>query len=273
MKLPGKKYLITVTLFATTLYGSSTQDITLGEDAFPIAQFLDSTSGTPIAVIHAGKNQGIVDDASFVAYRRGNDTWIQTGTLKALEVSDDHTIAQVTQEKTVLSQAFFPKFAGVMAGDLIKEKKFTIARAQIMTPELTFFYHDIFVDPRSSPQTFELSETGKEKLKIAAQVFGHVHLSTLIVEGHTDQTGNAHANQVESYQRALTVRQFLSSELGFHLDKLTAFGFGETEPAVQEFSPGYHEHNRRIVLKAIAHHENSEMASTSQASGITNLSP
>src|SRR5690606_7787304 len=93
-------------------------------------------------------------------------------------------------------------------------------------------------------------------LRLVASEFGGARLQLLAIEAHTDHVGNAEANQIESYQRALTVRQYLTSVLKFTMEKVEAFGFGESDPLVPDFSPGHEDRNRRIVIKAIPMQDN-----------------
>jgi outer membrane protein OmpA-like peptidoglycan-associated protein len=101
------------------------------------------------------------------------------------------------------------------------------------------------------PASFELKQAGYAHLRQAARAFADARVSMLMVEGYTDHNGKAADNQVESYQRALTVRQFLIDELGFDEKRVIAVGYGEAEPADPSLAPGHVEINRRIVLKAV----------------------
>jgi len=139
----------------------------------------------------------------------------------------------------------------VMSGDRAQIEHVSVARRQAIVPTLTLSYFDIFADPQGTPSTFELKPEGRRKLEAAARVFAGARLSLLMVEGYTDHNGPANENQVESYQRALTVRQYLIDELGFDPKRVVAIGYGEAEPADPTLVQGYVEANRRIVLKAI----------------------
>ena len=63
--------------------------------------------------------------------------------------------------------------------------------------------------------------------------------------------GTAEQNQIESYQRALTVRQFIIDDLGFDESRVTAIGLGETEAISEVILPGNADRSRRIVLKVV----------------------
>jgi outer membrane protein OmpA-like peptidoglycan-associated protein len=173
------------------------------------------------------------------------------GQLKVVEVQDRFTVARVEKQGSDMVQALFPKFPEIMAGDFAVIQRVNIARRPLVIPNAAIHYADLFADPNSRPGTFELKAQGADRLRDLAKPFANARLSMLMVEGYTDQEGSASANQVESYQRALTVRQFLIDELGFDESRVVAVGYGEAQPADTSFAPGSTDANRRIVLKAI----------------------
>ena len=73
--------------------------------------------------------------------------------------------------------------------------------------------------------------------------------STLItIEGHTDSTGAASYNQTLSEQRAMSVATFLNQN-GVQLERIAAFGRGETEPLASNETPEGRSANRRVELR------------------------
>lgn len=234
---------------------------TASPDVYPVLQYLDLTKDTNLVVIKAGRESGIVVGTVFRSYRatqpkqiQGTDgrMMVETGRLKAIDVQTDFTIAAVEQQGSALSEALFPKYPGVMAGDMAAVQRVNLARRQVVVPAVTISYFGLFEDPKALPQSFELKHQGIEKLKDAAKQFANARVSMLMVEGYTDKNGQASANQVESYQRAMTVRQWLIDEMGFDENRIVAVGYGEAEPVDTGSAPGYVEANRRIVLKAVA---------------------
>ncbi len=230
------------------------------QDVFKVVQYLDLSKDGNLVVISAGRDAGVVVGSIFKSYRPTSPTavasadhsmWIETGRLKAVDVQSDFTIASVEQFGSPMAKAFFPKFPGVMAGDLATIQRISLARRQVVVPALTLSYFGLFEDPKAMPQSFELRRQGVEKLREAAKQFADARVSMLMVEGYTDRNGSAAINQVESYQRAMTVRQFLIDELGFDETRVLAVGYGEAEPVDAGSAPGYVEANRRIVLKAV----------------------
>lgn len=236
------------------------------QQAYRVVQYLDvpaqegSANRETLVVLAAGSAQGLMAGTVFKSYRpyaqRDLDgatkpLWIETGRIRAIDVQDERTVAVVESQGSTMATAFFPKFPQVMAGDLAMVPTVNVSRRQAVTPTVALSYFDIFEDPQMRPSNFELKQAGYAHLRQAARAFADARVSMLMIEGHTDHNGKSEDNQVESYQRALTVRQFLIDELGFDEKRVIAVGYGESEPADPSLAPGQVETNRRIVLKAV----------------------
>ena len=229
-----------------------------GKQAFKIVQFLQTKE--PIALISAGKEHGIVSGATFFSYRQndpsitgGTAHWIKTGKWKALHVDKTYTYAQLISPAGDMAKAFFPKHPDAMEGDTVREVRYKIVKNPIMTPTSTLTYADLFEDPKADPISFELTEEGKERLKRVAKRYRNLHVPLLMIGAYTGQSGSAQDNQVESYQRALTIRHFLTEELGFEKSRVVAIGYGETEPLDENHLSGSEDANRRVVFTVNVH--------------------
>lgn len=233
-------------------------------DVFKVAQYIETSGSESLVLVSAGRGDGIAVGTLFKVYRAApvdqdsqsqsvtsDPLWVEMGQLKVVEVQDRYTVARVEKQGSEMVTALFPKFPEIMAGDFAVIQRVNIARRPLVIPNVAVTYAEIFADPNGRPGTFELKTQGIERLRELAKPFAKARLSMLMVEGYTDQEGSASANQVESYQRALTVRQFLIDELGFDESRVVAVGYGEAQPADTSFAPGSAEANRRIVLKAI----------------------
>lgn len=100
-----------------------------------------------------------------------------------------------------------------------------------------------------------LFDTGKDMLKQAAKDSLSKAAATLkasetniIVQGHTDSTGSAAVNQPLSERRASHVRDFLASN-GVPSSRLTAVGYGSSNPAVSNDTEANRALNRRVQLE------------------------
>ncbi|MEI0532039.1 OmpA family protein [Brachyspira pilosicoli] len=68
----------------------------------------------------------------------------------------------------------------------------------------------------------------------------------IIVEGHTDNTGEANYNQALSEKRAKTVADYILPKLDH--DKLSYRGFGDKEPIASNDNPDGRQKNRRVDI-------------------------
>jgi OmpA-OmpF porin, OOP family len=93
------------------------------------------------------------------------------------------------------------------------------------------------IRPESTPTLWE----------IADMLSQHPDLR-LRIEGHTENVGDAAANQQLSERRAEAVRQYLVASRGIDAARLTAVGKGQSEPAESNDTPEGRQNNRRVVL-------------------------
>lgn len=85
-----------------------------------------------------------------------------------------------------------------------------------------------------------------EKVAQAAAVFPR---SQLVVEGHTDSYGRDDTNLELSRRRADAVSRFLTDELGIPQFRISAVGYGETQPIANNETAQGRERNRRIDVR------------------------
>jgi OOP family OmpA-OmpF porin len=71
--------------------------------------------------------------------------------------------------------------------------------------------------------------------------------TTATLEGHTDSIGTDEYNQKLSQRRAASVKQYLVDMFGIDAARLTAVGFGETQPVASNETAESRQRNRRIV--------------------------
>jgi OmpA-OmpF porin, OOP family len=102
----------------------------------------------------------------------------------------------------------------------------------------------IFFDVGSDRIRGESTPTLKEIGDMLAQ---HADLR-LTIEGHTDNVGNAAANQALSEKRAAAVRQYLIDAYNVDAARLTAKGLGSTKPVAPNDTPDGRQSNRRVEL-------------------------
>lgn len=225
-----------------------------GSGAYKIRGYLTPGSDARHVIIEAGRESGLRSGEVFRAIRPakgGIAAPVETGLLKVIAVHDQESVAEVIQQGTPESKAVYASYADVMAGDLALVQRISIAPAKVLSPEISIKYNTLFDDPKARPETFELTVAGKKSLRELTRDLAAMKVGMLMVEGHTDQKGESEQNQIESYQRALTVRQYLVDDLGFDESRVTAIGLGESEPLSDVILPGNTERSRRIVLKVV----------------------
>ncbi|HYV43703.1 MAG TPA: OmpA family protein, partial [Myxococcaceae bacterium] len=87
-------------------------------------------------------------------------------------------------------------------------------------------------------------------LNVVKVIKAHPELKKVLVEGHTDNKGNADYNQKLSDKRATSVRKFLVDH-GVEPERLQAQGFGQTRPLADNATPEGREKNRRVVFTVL----------------------
>ena len=82
-----------------------------------------------------------------------------------------------------------------------------------------------------------------EKVQQAADVFPR---SQVVIEGHTDSYGSDDANLALSRRRAEAISAYLTGSLGVQAFRISAVGYGETQPIANNDTAQGRERNRRI---------------------------
>jgi hypothetical protein len=225
-----------------------------GDGGFTVKSYLSSGEDAKFVSINAGHQAGIKTGEVFRIVRPGRSgihVPVETGLVKVVAVHEQDVIAEVIRQGTTESAALYGDFAGVMAGDLAVSQKLIIAPAKVVSPEISVKFSKIFDDPKAEPVTYELTVAGRRELSRIAERLAKIHAGMLVVEGHTDSKGSRERNQVESYQRALTVRQVLIDDFGFDEARVVALGLGESEPVSDVLQPGLSDQARRVVFKVV----------------------
>lgn len=95
----------------------------------------------------------------------------------------------------------------------------------------------------------EIEESSKDLLDAVARILVNTtSITKLTIEGHTDTTGEPHANQPLSEERALEVKKYLESK-GVSADRLESRGFGSSQPVDTNDTEEGRAKNRRVEFK------------------------
>ncbi len=69
----------------------------------------------------------------------------------------------------------------------------------------------------------------------------------LIIEGHTDNTGNVDKNQILSEKRAASIKNYFENK-GIEVARLLSSGYGDSKPLVENNSVANKARNRRVDM-------------------------
>ncbi|WP_106793560.1 OmpA family protein [Aquimarina sp. Aq78] len=105
----------------------------------------------------------------------------------------------------------------------------------------------------------DINSKSKANLKKLAGIFKEYPDTNIIVEGHTDSTGDDSYNMSLSQKRANAVTNYLVSQ-GISKSRLTTYAHGETLPKYDNATPAGRAKNRRVELGIVANDKMKEDA-------------
>jgi len=96
-------------------------------------------------------------------------------------------------------------------------------------------------------------EHSKKQLAALGKALSSPALAGAVFEigGHTDSQGSEAANQTLSEQRAANIRDLLVKSYGVSADRVTAKGYGESQPVASNDAEAGRAKNRRVVIKRL----------------------
>nr|WP_320051001.1 OmpA family protein [uncultured Desulfuromonas sp.] len=110
----------------------------------------------------------------------------------------------------------------------------------------------LYVTFRSDNQfdigSFTLRGSAQQDISRLAAILTQYHKTTILVAGHTDNTGSEEYNQGLSERRAMAVRNILVAG-GVASSRVTTVGFGESAPIADNATEYGRQLNRRVALK------------------------
>lgn len=107
--------------------------------------------------------------------------------------------------------------------------------------------------------SYQLQSTSYSNLDDLSQVLAKYENTDILIEGHTDNTGDKAYNQTLSENRASTVQNYLI-EQGIRANRMSAVGYGEEQPLQENSSKAGRQANRRVEVAIYANEEMKEMA-------------
>jgi outer membrane protein OmpA-like peptidoglycan-associated protein len=100
----------------------------------------------------------------------------------------------------------------------------------------------------------EISESYKDDLNSAAEVFVKYPETNIVIEGHTDDSGSDQINMTLSEKRAKAVGAYMVSK-GVAASRLTEKWYGESQPKYTNDTEENKQKNRRVELAITANEE------------------
>ncbi len=126
-----------------------------------------------------------------------------------------------------------------------KPKSAEVKPESICGPWPLVFAHVLFDFDKST-----LKPEGKHGIGKVVERLKKFGKDTVHLEGHTCDDGAPEWNMGLGQRRADAVKQFMVEE-GIDPKRISTRSFGETQPAVENNTPGNHKLNRRVVMKII----------------------
>ena len=123
------------------------------------------------------------------------------------------------------------------------ESAYTFEYTITATPPKVFTLNNVFFD---SGRSTLRAESNKE-LNQLAEFMSLKKTVTIEIAGHTDNVGDATANQKLSEDRANAVKQYLEKK-GIAANRVTAKGYGNTQPIADNSTAAGKQKNRRTEV-------------------------
>ena len=107
--------------------------------------------------------------------------------------------------------------------------------------------HSIKLDIKFANNSSSILQDNFDEIEKVAQFMNQYHQAKVVVEGHTDDSGDTLYNLTLSEQRANAVAELLIVKYGIDSARVTAKGLGESSPLVDASTENYRTINRRVV--------------------------
>jgi len=207
----------------------------------------------------ADKEYWLGSDGDYTRDRNGNCVrtilWTPEAAIPGCEGGADSKVASAADKAAADKAAAERAAAEKMAADKAAAERAAAAKAApvaavVAAPAYTAL-------SLSSGATFKtggstLSAEGKAAVIELMNQFKAEDVKSVIIEGHTDDSGAASFNQQLSEKRAEAVKAELVAN-GANPDKISTVGFGESKPVADNGTREGRAKNRRIEIKVDGH--------------------
>ncbi len=176
--------------------------------------------------------------------------------LVAMQEESASTIKQLqeVQDKLAALEASHKAVEADLAVRVEKEERFKKAKTILNPSEGEVLFNssnDVVLRLRGLSFDIGQSEIKDEHIPLLEKVKEIINLfpsANLVVEGHTDGSGDASSNMMLSEKRAYAVTQYLRQSLLIPADKIKSMGFGMDRPVASNQTKEGRAKNRRIDI-------------------------
>jgi len=144
-----------------------------------------------------------------------------------------------------LQRTDLPKIENELKAKVYKEKRVK-TETEIIELNKDYTFTNVVFNFNST----ELSENAKTEIKSIYKFLKKNPKTLILISGHTDNVGTSNFNQELSENRAKSVANFLAS-LGLKNDRISAIGYGNTNPISTNETEKGRNKNRRVSFKIV----------------------
>jgi OmpA-OmpF porin, OOP family len=208
-------------------------------------QTRDNEIGVSVRHSFNGEVEDIADKSIGVDFNQPvkQGIWIQNGRLR-IYINDQRVVDANQIEMPVLTGAELgPEFGDNRVGyRMVRFAESTPDFGQVISSSGRYVTHGILFDTDSD----RLKPESAPIIKAVAQGLEKNPNLKLLIEGHTDSTGNADHNLDLSKRRAEAVKAVLVSQFKVEGSRLTTAGLGASKPMDSNDTPAGRAQNRRV---------------------------
>lgn len=163
--------------------------------------------------------------------------------------------------RAVVKKTTLSKSAPAVVVETPQVQVATVEAAQVAMTESTAMakddttYDSLSLDIKFQLNSKDLTQPGINALDSLGSALVSIQrggrLPVIMLEGHTDDTGEDNYNLTLSENRANSARDYLLNRFGLPANSIRAMGFGETTPLTQNTSAAARRANRRVELKVV----------------------
>jgi OOP family OmpA-OmpF porin len=155
-------------------------------------------------------------------------------------------LAQLTEEHQAV--------AGELEQRRAREQRFRAAKSVLSPAEGEVLYNaanDVVLRLHGLAFGVGRSDISEEQVPLLEkikQILGMFPGARLVIEGHTDNSGDPQANQQLSEKRAFAIMQYLRESMMVPVDRIQAMGYGAEHPVGSNMTADGRAKNRRIDI-------------------------